>query len=211
MAALLIRLPAFGALLLTLLAVQGDPVMQKRYTILNTSKLYLKGTSNVNKFTCTCEDRFPAQTIEVDNTGKNARFSNARLRMTTRKFNCQNGKIDRDMHKALKADEYDYISIELIEISYNPEHLKNSGTKQWFDVKAKVKLTITNVTKEQIIEASAKKTADNHFSLRGEKALKMTEYGIEPPDALFGMIKVKDLITFHFNLDIRIEDISEKQ
>ena len=115
------------------------------------------------------------------------------------------------MYKALKADEFAFISIELLETWYNPEQLKKAGTNQWFAVKAKVKLTITGVTKEQFIEAEAKKTADNQFSLRGEKSLLMTDYGIDPPGALFGLIKVNDLITFHFNLDISLEDVSEEQ
>lgn len=214
MAALVIRLLAFYLLMCiapAALFAQEDQASQMRYTVLRSSKLFLKGTSNVNAFTCNCEDRFPAQTFQVENGGKHARFSNVRLRMRTRKFNCQNGKIDRDMHKALKADAYDFITIELLETWYNPEQLKNAGNNQWFAVKAKVKLTITDVTKEQFIEAEAKKTAENQFTLRGEKSLKMTEYGIDPPGALFGLIKVNDLITFHFNLDISLEDFSEKQ
>lgn len=214
MSALVIRLLVLNILLVTAPATlfpQEDQVVQKRYTIQRSSKLFLKGTSNVNAFTCNCEDRFPAQTFKVENGGQHALFSNVRLRMRTRKFNCQNGKIDRDMYKALKADEFAFISIELLETWYNPEQLKKAGTNQWFAVKAKVKLTITGVTKEQFIEAEAKKTADNQFSLRGEKSLLMTDYGIDPPGALFGLIKVNDLITFHFNLDISLEDVSEEQ
>ena len=39
----------------------------------------------------------------------------------------------------------------------------------------------------------------------------MSDYGIDPPEALFGLIKVDDLITFHFELDIEVEDIPEEK
>ena len=182
---------------------------KKRYTILKSSKLLLKGTTNVNTFSCLCEDRFPPQTLEVESAGKQTKFRNARLKMTTRKFNCQNTKMERDLYKALQAGEYPFISVELLETSYDPEHFKNGNADRWSEVQAKVKLTITNVSKEQIIDAKAKSAGSNKIALRGEKSLKMSEFGIEPPEALFGLIKVDDLITFHFDLDIAIEDIEK--
>jgi len=182
-----------------------QPPETKRYTISESSKLYLSGTTNVNLFTCDCEDRWVAQSIQVENGGAYSRFRNARLSMMTRKFDCHNAKMDRDMHKALKAESYPAIQIELLETWYDPEQAKQAK-KDWFDVKAKVKVTITGVTRIQFIEAKAKATTQNHFALKGEKALKMTEFGIDPPEALFGLIKVNDQITFHFDLGIQVED-----
>lgn len=181
---------------------------KKRYTIIKPSRLYLKGTTNVNNFTCDCEDYFPPQSIEIDNNGAVARFRQTNLRMTTRKFNCHNPKMDRDMHKALKAKEFPFIKIELVETRQDANQIKN-GNSDWFDVRATVKLTITGVTKEKTIQARARKISENRFSLAGEHSLNMSEFGIEPPDALFGLIKVDDLITFHFDLNIDVEDIVE--
>lgn len=186
-----------------------DQTEKKRYSILKSSKLFLTGTTNVNTFKCDCRDRFATQNLHVENRGSHARFSNTSLRMTTKKFDCKNGKMDRDMHKALMADAYPYIEMELVETWFNPKQLKNGDAEDWFDVKAKVKLTITCVTKEQTINAKYKALSKNKFILRGSKSLKMTDYGIDPPEALFGMIKVDDLITFNFNLDIAVEDLAQ--
>ncbi|TNE49240.1 MAG: YceI family protein [Bacteroidetes bacterium] len=190
-------------------AQTGNAPEKKRISIQNSSQLFLTGTTNVNTFKCDCEDRYYPQSLVVESDENHARFSQARLRMTTRKFNCKNAKMDRDMHKALKAESYPYITIELLETWFDPEHLKNGGHSQWFDVKAKVRLTITNVTKEQFIDAKYKVSGKNSFTLRGSKSLKMTEYGIDPPEALFGLIQVDDLITFNFNLDIAVEDLPQ--
>jgi len=46
----------------------------------------------------------------------------------------------------------------------------------------------------------------NRFQLRGEKWLKMSSFGIIPPEAMFGMIKVNDDITFHFDLVVVVDE-----
>jgi hypothetical protein len=57
------------------------------------------------------------------------------------------------------------------------------------------------------IPAKAKLTGTNQFLLRGESALQMSTFGINPPEAMFGMIKVNDWISFHFDLNILVEDL----
>jgi len=177
---------------------------KKRYAIIKPSRLFLKGTTNVNRFTCDCEDQFVPQELEVEVGDATSRFQNTRLGMTTRKFNCKNRKMDRDLQKALNAEEYPKIFIDLLETRYNPEHLKNLETG-WFELEAKVNLTIAGVTKVKRIKAQARRTSENQFALKGAEAVQMSEFGIDPPTAMFGLIKVDDLITFHFDLTIQVE------
>ncbi|MEI6409586.1 MAG: YceI family protein [Bacteroidota bacterium] len=183
----------------------NNPI-KKRFRIEDGSKLYLKGTSNVNAFTCDCQDQYCEQTLEADYNGGYARFKNADLTLKSKKFDCHNRKIDCDMQKALKSDQYPLIKISLLETSQNPKSL-NGGCKDWFDVQANVKITITNVTKTESIPAKAKVLGPDRFLLQGENALQMSAYGINPPEALFGMIKVNDWITFHFDLIVSIGEV----
>lgn len=181
----------------------GGNTEKLRYSIVKSSELYLQGTTNVNTFKCDCEDRFSAQETEVEHKGAVVKFRNTRLSMTTRKFNCKNAKMDRDMHKALKAEQFPKMTIDLLETRQNPDHLKGSG---WFDVDAKVLITITGVPKQKQIKAQARKLSPNQYALKGSETVLMTEFGIEPPEAMFGLIKVHDPITFHFNLTIQLEN-----
>ena len=184
---------------------QSVTMVKKKYQIAPESKLYLKGTTNVNTFTCDCTDEFPGSYLEVESQGDYARFQNTGLCISTRNFNCHNRKIETDMQQAMKAETYPYIRIELAETWQNAQNFKTE-CKDWFPVKAKVRITITNVTKEHQILGKAKKIGANQFQLLGEKALQMTEFGIDPPHAMFGMIKVNDWITFHFDLIVKVEE-----
>lgn len=179
---------------------------RKRYQIQEGSKLYLKGSSNVNEFTCNCGDQYEGQVMEVERKGGNARFHNVELRLKTKNFDCKNRKIDQDMQKALQADRFPHIKIALVETWQNPKCLEGE-CKDWFDVQAKVNITITNVTKLQSIPAKARILGPNRFQLRGENALQMSAFGISPPEAMFGMIKVNDWITFHFDLIVHVDEV----
>ncbi len=179
--------------------------VKKRFHIQNGSKLYLKGTSNVNKFTCDCEDQYTQQVLEVERNGGYARFHNVQLHLKSKNFDCHNRKIDNDIQKALQADQYPHIKIALVDTRQHAKCLEGD-CKDWFDVQAKVRITITNVTKEQSIAARARMLGPNRFELRGEHALQMSAYGIDPPEAMFGMIKVNDWITFHFNLIVQVDE-----
>jgi hypothetical protein len=179
---------------------------KKRFYIENGSRLYLKGTSNVNAFTCDCEDQYGTQVLEVERNGGYTRFHNVELLLKSRNFDCHNGKIDHDMQKALKADQYPHIKIALVDTWQDPKHLDGTS-KDWFDVQANVKVTITNVTRLQSIPAKAKIIGPNRFQLRGESALQMTAFGISPPEAMMGMIKVNDWISFHFDLIVVVDEV----
>jgi len=179
---------------------------KKRYHLEEGSRLYIKGTSNVNNFTCDCEDQYPEQVIDIDPNGGHARFRNAELHLKTKKFDCHNRKIDADMQKALQSAEYPNIKVVLDESWQDPNCLQGA-CKDWFDVQAKVRITITKGTQELTIPAKAKLIGPNQFKLSGEQALQMSAFGIKPPEAMFGMIKVNDWIVFHFDLVVRVDEV----
>lgn len=178
---------------------------RRRFHIQEESRLYLKGTSNVNSFACECQDQFEGKTAEVERNGGYTRFKNVELWLKSANFDCKNRKIDTDMQKALKSGQFPYIKIALVESWQNPKCLDGS-CKDWFDVQAKVNITITNVTKTMSIPAKARILAPNRFLLRGESALQMSSFGISPPEAMFGMIKVNDWISFHFDLNVVVDE-----
>lgn len=178
---------------------------KKYFQIERNSKLYLKGTSNVNAFTCHCEDQYDAQVIEAEINGGYARFKDAGLKLSSKNFNCHNRKIDNDMQKALQSDRYPAIKITLVDTWQDAKHLQGSS-KEWFDVRANVTITITNVTKKECIPVKARQTGPNQFQVQGEKALQMSVFGVDPPEAMFGMIKVDDWITFHFDLVVSVSE-----
>lgn len=176
---------------------------KKRITILQGSKIYLEGTTNVSSFHCNCEDYFEPQYLELEAIPSHIAYNKASLKLTTKKLNCQNEKINRDMYFALKSDAYPCIKVELLDNWHDSNEAKKMNT--WFNVKAKIRLTITNKSKEIFVQGTAKRTGTNTYELKGNKSILMSEYGIEPPQAMFGLIKVNDAISLNFYLKILAE------
>ncbi len=178
-----------------------------RYSIVKPSNLLLRGTTNVNKFTCTCEEQFGFQELEVEVGHGVSRFQSARLSMATRNFNCRNGQMERDLQRALKSETHPRIFVDLVEARYHPDFLKNPDTG-WFGVEARVSLTIAGTTKEKNLQAQARRISENRFAIKGARVIRMTDFGVEPPTAMFGLIQVDDPITFHFDLTVQIEPVA---
>lgn len=173
------------------------------FLIEEESSLYLAGTSNVNKFSCRCEDRYERQTLDYSHNSGYVRFQQLYLTMRTDHFDCHNRKIDADLQKALKSKQYPYIKVAFSDAGMDLRcfEKKCSG---WFPVKINTEITITDVTKKVFMDAEARINGANQIQLRGSKPLYMSQFGVSPPEAMFGMIKVNDLITFHFDLKIQI-------
>lgn len=96
--------------------------------------------------------------------------------------------IDKNMHKALKTDKFADITFRLTSLEKSGAGLRALGT-----------LTIAGVSKEIVLNLSAKRAGSN-LVVAGEIPLLMTDYGVTPPKAMMGMMKTDPKITISLEL-----------
>ena len=96
--------------------------------------------------------------------------------------------IDKNMHKALKADKF-------AEITFRMKSLENRGT----GVRALGTLTIAGVSKDIVLDLATERSGSN-LSVIGEIPLLMTDYGVTPPKAMLGMMKTDPKIVIRLEL-----------
>lgn len=170
------------------------------YKILPQSKVYLAGTSNVNKFSCDCVHDFENQEYNADAISDDEiDFVNTQMLLVVDYIDCKNRKMDKDLQKALKSDLFPTVKIELDNIKINTR----VTPFDWSRIQATVNITLAGENRKYKIEVKAKQSEGKIF-LTGSKTLHMTDFNIEPPQVLFGMIKVNDPITFHFDLQVEL-------
>ena len=169
----------------------SNKIYSQEYT-LNTQKssLIVFGTSNVHDWEIETEN--PKGSILLDVTGK---FQIQNLKIVVQAESLKSGKrgMDKNTYKALNTDKFKTIEFQLV----NADEITDVGNGN-VKVKSKGDLTISGVTKRISLDFTLN-LLNNTVSLVGEKTIKMTDYGIEPPKALFGTIKTGDEVKIKFN------------
>ena len=180
----------------------GDLSGQTNYRIENGSRLYLKGSSNVNQFTCDCWSQFPDREIEIEKTNtEKLQFRKAQLKLRISSFDCHNSRIDADMQKALNAKKHPHIYINLKEAYWSGGALLPGKNKQ---VSAKTLITINGETRVRELKLTVKSLSEGRLKVKGEKWLAMSDFGVAPPTALFGLIQVEDAICIRFDFTVQL-------
>ena len=188
----------------SLLCSFADSDMRSRsivYSIENGSSLSITGSSNVNTFSCLCAETFKRQVLEVVRVDsiRQFRFRNALIKLPTQSMDCNNTRMNSDLCDALKASRYPFIVVELQQIQLRPSALK-AVNNEWFDVVAMANLTITDVCKPIVMDVRGIRLSDDRYRFVCSKNVRMTDFNVDPPTALFGLIKVDNEIKI--NLDI---------
>ena len=96
--------------------------------------------------------------------------------------------LDKNMHKALKVEEFKDITFRLIRLEGKGGALKAIGT-----------LTIAGVAREVGFDLNIKESS-SALHITGEVPLLMTDYGIAPPKAMLGMLKTDPKIVVRFDV-----------
>jgi polyisoprenoid-binding protein YceI len=151
------------------------------------SFVYVKGTSTLHDWTTMAEKMKGSLQGEVK-ADHIVKISSAKISIPVSSLKSGKEGMDKNMKKALKADNYPEISYQL-----------KSSTVHNGSISVKGELTIAGVTKTVETKVTQKE-AGKHISVEGEIKLKMSSFNIKPPEFLLGSFKTGDeiSITFYF-------------
>jgi hypothetical protein len=211
-----------AALLIAMLAV---PVIAEEATILfasPASRLTLEGSSNVAPWRCkgtTVEGRMDVAAplarinhlidrIEDGNivpliaNPASARFPQPafRLRVPVNSLRCGNAKMERDMYDALRARQFPSIEFRFTEMIGGINHDIDGRS---YRARIAGVLTLAGESRTIRLDVDATRISSDTFRLTARLPLKMTDYDITPPTALFGAIKARNDLTVEFDLVLR--------
>jgi len=174
-----------------------------KMTVRPESKVTLAGRSNVHDWACN-SSTFSA-TIELDSSYQSLPLTKVARPITkvavtipVRSLKCGKGKMDENMYKALKANEFP----EILYVLDSYEIDKSLTTADSFAARTIGDLTVAGQTRKVEIPITVER---NVGAMKGEGTLKllMTDFGIKPPVALLGTLRTKNEIEvkFHMLLD----------
>lgn len=174
--------------------------------ILDKSKLYLEGRSNVNEFTCNCEQDFGTlqTTMELDPVRNAVSFPSTKLRIKTAALDCGHRIMNKDLQKTLQADRYPYIEVELNRVLLNVN--RKSLNQYWTHLIAETCMTMASKSCDIKLPVQARKVGPNVYQFRSFQEIRLRDWDIEPPTALLGAIKVADTFVIYFDLFIEVQE-----
>ncbi len=166
------------------------------WVIERNSTLAIDGSSNINQFTCDIREYVRTDTLKSvnDQARKKYFFSNSNLSVDLKRFDCHHKYITADFRKMLKTDAYPNLVIRFISL----DEFHGEGI-----VKGLVDIELAGKKKRMEINYNCSHIGSNQLRLQGEKIMKFSDFELEAPRKIGGLIKINEEINVHFNLYFR--------
>lgn len=208
-------------LLLAVLTLAGASraVASTKLVAAAPSALELAGTSNVTDWRCrgtslqtamevaepvekinTVIDRIEDGNIGVwkgDVSSGSIAAPTFQMEIPIASLRCGNKVMERDMNRALKAEQHPTINFRFKELRGPVRHDIDTNV---FRAQIAGELVLAGKRREILVNVNAERVTRERFRLRAEMPLRMTDFGITPPTAMFGMVKAADELTVKFDL-----------
>lgn len=156
----------------------------------------IKGTSNLHDWESNAKEARANGAVTIEN-GELKAISSLTVEVPVKSIKSPKGSVmDNKTYDALKAKSHPNIIFKLEKI--------NSLTKKGdaYDISASGNLTIAGFTNKIDLQVKGKVTGDA-TTFSGSKKLKMTDYKIDPPKALFGTMTTGNDIEVVFSVTMK--------
>ena len=173
-----------------------------RVSVGSESKLWIEGTSNLHGWSCKATtldaaiDLDPALAVQVASAPPKA-LKRVQVKVPVRSLKCGHDAMDNNLYKALKADDTPDISYILATFDAVPGEIKDTFTLHTVGT-----LSVAGAENKIEIDVVAARMPDGSVTAKGLVPIKMTDYGIKPPTAIFGRLKTGNDVKVNFELTI---------
>lgn len=179
-----------------------DPIC---YVPTDSSRFLIEGQTNVHGFTCLATNiegfvQLPEARSDRANPYPVVPEVEALLHVLIRSFECGKRRMNRDLYEALKADRHPYIrvTVKAVTVRDTPSVSEDPGT---YRLEVSGSLAISDSTRKVRFELRGRRIRSGLVRGAGTLELEMSDFGIEPPSAVLGLIQVKNEITVRFDIE----------
>ncbi len=179
---------------LLLSAFLGHSPEVVRYTLKMPSEMIIKGTSNIHNWESSVRKINGTALFEFDETGL-IEIKECVATINTKSIKSSKGSImDKKTWRALKADQY-----SRIEYTFRRMNMVSKSV-EGFQASVSGDLMLAGVTRSVTFGIEGKVLANGAVEIWGSKAIRMTDFNIDPPSALMGTLTTGEVVTIEFHL-----------
>lgn len=159
---------------------------------LEKQTLTIKGTSSLHDWEMIASD-ISCNTSLTLQAEKVISFNTVNFVCASKSLKSDHSLMDSKALEAIQSKKHSKITFTL-----EASDITNS-TAETFSAKLKGVLTLAGISKEILLPISGEMKGSAHFHVQGEVALKMTDFNIIPPTAMFGTITTGDDISLIYD------------
>jgi polyisoprenoid-binding protein YceI len=164
----------------------------------NVVDIKLNGTSNLHDWQMKAVSGTSAASFVVTN-GKVTSLSKLDFSLPVKSLKSGKSGMDKNTYKALNSDVNPNISFVLTSGTV----VSTGGNN--YKLNCQGKMSIAGKTNQtELVASGIYNPADKSFTVTGIKKMKMTDYNVKPPTALFGTITTGDAISISYNLKFKV-------
>jgi hypothetical protein len=181
------------ALLAAVLLGTTAPRLAEHYEVHTSSRFWIDGTATTGPYSCEAGrvggygrlSANPAEPLEVQ------------VRVPVAAFDCGVSRMNRDFQAALQGDAHPNVRFDLDRADVIDGQLRRG---EWVRVRAVGTLHLAGTSRQIAVQAEGKLLADDRVRIRGRHPLLMSDFGIDPPSGLLGLVRAHDRVVARFDL-----------
>ena len=171
------------------------PGPDSQVSIQPSSSITIKGTSTLHDYECSTKT-FEGM-IELDHSDKV--FTSVDISIPVLSLHSNSTSMDDNMYDALKAKQYPRIQFSLL--PSDSVRIAHAQADSMLHLQGN--LTIAGKQKLIDLQLVVAKNGNGIIRVHGTKKLLMTDFGIDPPTFMLGVLKTGNEVTIEFSLELK--------
>jgi hypothetical protein len=158
----------------------------------------IMGTSNIHDWELISSKGDAAMTLQMDVSGNITGIGNVYYDIQVYTLKSKHGsQMDNNAYKAIDAATYPTITF-----IGGAGAIKSSGSGK-YSITAPGKLTISSVTKDVTLTATAKVNIDKSVTIEGSYKITTTDYNVKAISIMLGAIKTSPNVTINYSMTVK--------
>jgi len=191
-----------------LLALTGSPAWEQRTVNLQVhpdSQVAIEGSSNLKAIRCVAASvRYPGSIqAEFDAERSVLRLHQGKILLDVAALDCGARVINQDMRETLKAEQFPQIAMDILSVQLPVG--KSDLDLPWQTCKAETRVRMAGVTRSEPFIFQGKRLGPGRYRVTGSHEIKLSNYCLEAPSAMMGLIKVDDCFLIQLDLTFQVQ------
>ncbi len=178
--------------------INQSSATSSKWVLLKGGSLQVKGSTNVNKFSCDITGYNRPDTLNLFATDKNINLR-GKISLDVNLFDCHHPVMTADLRKTLKTKEFPKLNINFLTLDRLP-----NLTAQASSIKGLVDIELAGKTKRYEVAYKLSSPTTKTINLIGEKEVNFTDFGLTPPRKIGGMIQTNNELFVTFKLTMKV-------